>query len=141
MKFHAWALSPQIVHDPIRSFQSFPLDLIINETFMPCTYAENGPHSQSQRAMQKDSFWLLLVSISSRQCNHWKALCLCKTTLHCPKFLKFSRDMLRSVDATKLNGAELLGLFSRKIFWTVLLFFVNELRNILRNSLWFCSAI
>ena len=61
--------------------------------------------------------------------------------VHCPKFLKFSRDMLRSVDATKLNGAELLGLFSRITFWTVLLFFVNELHNILRNSLWFCSVI
>ena len=60
---------------------------------------------------------------------------------HCPKFLKLSWDMLQSVDATKLNGAKLLRLFSRITFWTVLLFFVNELHNILRNSLWFCSVI
>ena len=61
-------------------------------------------------------------------------------TIHCPKFLKLSRDILRSVDATKWHGAELLGLFSRIIFWTDL-GFLNELHNILRNSLWFCSHI
>ena len=58
---------------------------------------------------------------------------------HCPKLLKLSRDILRSVDATKLNEAELLGLFFRITFWTVLYFFVNDLRNILRTSLGFSS--
>ena len=33
--------------------------------------------------------------------------------VHCPKLLKLSRDILRSVDATKCDGAELLGLYSR----------------------------
>ena len=47
---------------------------------------------------------------------------------------------VQSVDATKWNGEELLGLFSRNTFWTAL-WFLNELRNILRNSLWFCSDL
>ena len=57
--------------------------------------------------------------------------------VHCPKFLQLSHDILRSVDATKWNGAELLGLFFRITFWTDL-WFLNEFHNILRNSLWFC---
>ena len=52
---------------------------------------------------------------------------------HCPKFLKLSRDILRSEDATKWNGEELLGLFFRITFWTDL-WFLNELQNILRIS-------
>ncbi len=53
---------------------------------------------------------------------------------HCPKFTKLSRDILRSVDATKCNGAELLGLFSRNMSRTALCF-LNEPQNILRTSL------
>ena len=56
---------------------------------------------------------------------------------HCPKLLKLSRDILRSVDATKCNGAELLGLYSRN---KMLYGFVFEFHNILRNRLWFCPV-
>ena len=57
--------------------------------------------------------------------------------VHCPKLLKLSRDILRSVDATKCNGAELLGLYSRN---KMLYGFVFEFHNILRNRLWFCPV-
>ena len=73
---------------------------------------------------------------SSVQCTY---TCQGATTYknqHCPKYLKLSRDILQSVDATKLNGAEWLGPFFRITFWTVLLF-LNELQNMLWNSMWF----
>ena len=61
--------------------------------------------------------------------------------LHCPKFLKLSRDKLRSVDATKLHTYRgSAWVFFRITLQTVLLF-LNELQNMLRNSLWFCSDI
>ena len=78
-----------------------------------------------------------IEAMSCRALRAWVAIYA--LSMHCPKLLKLSRDILRSVDATKLNEAELLGLFFRITFWTVLYFFVNDLRNILRTSLGFSS--